>query len=66
MLINTVPDDFLMYIGFILIFNIAFIVNVFMLTIEKKRYFFNFEKSSGLLNELSIFFTIELIGNWFK
>ena len=38
MLINTVPDDCFMYIVFIyFIFNITFIVNVFMLSIEKKN-----------------------------
>ena len=36
MLINTVPDDRLMYSGFYFIFNITSIVNVFMLSIEKK------------------------------
>ena len=38
MLINTVPDDCLVYIGFnwVLIFNITSIVNVFMLSIKKK------------------------------
>ena len=38
MLINTVPNDCLMYIGFYLFifFNITPIVNVFMLSIEKK------------------------------
>ena len=38
MLINTIPDDCLIYSGFIffLIFNITSIVNVFMLSIEKK------------------------------
>ena len=37
MLINTVPDDCLVYIGFnwVLIFNITSIVNVFMLSIKK-------------------------------
>ena len=41
MLINTVPDDCLMYIGFqfILIFNITSIVNVFVLSIEKIFFF---------------------------
>ena len=38
MLINTVPDDHLMYIGFFnFIFNITSIVNVLMLSIEKKK-----------------------------
>ena len=37
MLINTVPDDCLMYSGFYFIFNITSIVNVFMLSIEKKK-----------------------------
>lgn len=36
MLINTAPYDCLMYI-FILILNIAFIVNVFMLSIEQNK-----------------------------
>ena len=36
MLISTVPDDRLMYSGFYFIFNITSIVNVFMLSIEKK------------------------------
>ena len=36
MLINTAPNDCLMYICFILILNIAFIVNVFILSIEEK------------------------------
>ena len=37
MLINTAPDDCLMYIGFIyFIFSITSILNVFMLSIEKK------------------------------
>ena len=35
MLINTVPDDYVMYIGFILVFNVTSIVNVFMLNIKK-------------------------------
>ena len=35
MLINTVPDDRLMYIGFIFIFNITSIVNALLLSIEK-------------------------------
>ena len=38
MLINTVPDDCLMYSGFYFIFNITSIVNVFMLSIEKKYF----------------------------
>ena len=36
MLINTVPDDCLKYIGSNFIFNITSIVNLFMLSIEKK------------------------------
>ena len=35
MLINTVPDDFLKYIGFNLIFKIMSITNMFMLSIVK-------------------------------
>ena len=38
MLINTIPDDCLMYTDFNLIFNIMSIVNMFMLSIEKKTY----------------------------
>ena len=38
MLINTVPDDCLLYIRFnYFIFNIVSIVNVFMLSTEKKN-----------------------------
>ena len=38
MLINTVPDDCIMYIGFNLFstFNITSIINVFILSTEKK------------------------------
>ena len=56
MLINTAPYDCLMYI-FILILNIAFIVNVFMLSIEEKMNLLRIWIDTFIIKCVSLFVT---------